>query len=96
MGDRSETAFLKLYERLPEADLCRSDHYSSGHYSVYQWLPANRCQAGKDGAVNRNEGLHSRLRDKLNRLHRRTKGYREPRATARAWPCSVIPSRWSA
>ncbi len=25
--------------------------------------------------MNRNEGLHSQLRDKLNRLHRKTKGY---------------------
>ena len=30
---------------------------------------------GKGGAVNRNEGLHSKLRSKLNRLVRRTKGY---------------------
>ena len=30
---------------------------------------------GKGGAVNRNEGLHSKLRSKLNRLARRTKGY---------------------
>ena len=31
--------------------------------------------AGKGLEANRNEGLHSVLRDKLNRLHRRTKGY---------------------
>jgi|TARA_B100000315_G_scaffold222828_1_gene227157 IS1 family transposase len=30
---------------------------------------------GKGGKVNRNEGIHSILRDRLYRLHRRTKGY---------------------
>ncbi len=44
-------------------------------YRVYTWLPANRRQVGNGGAVNRNEGLHSQLRDQLHRLHRRTKGY---------------------
>ncbi len=39
-----------------------------------------RCRStsiwlGKYGAVNWNEGLHSMLRGKLNRLVRRTKGY---------------------
>lgn len=29
----------------------------------------------KSGAVNWNEGLHSKLRSKMNRLMRRTKGY---------------------
>ena len=42
---------------------------------MYRWLPANRHKVGKGGEVNRNEGQHSRLRVKLNRLHRRTKGY---------------------
>ena len=69
-GDRSEATFLRLYQRLPEAERCRTDAYQ-----VYQWLPANRHEVGKGGEVNRNEGLHSRLRDKLIRLHRRTKGY---------------------
>ena len=32
-------------------------------------------KAGKGGPVNWNEGLHSVLRSKLNRLVRRTKGY---------------------
>ena len=69
-GDRSEATFLRLYERLPEAEL-----YRSGHYAVYEWLPRDRHVAGKGGAVNWNEGLHSRLRDKLKRLQRRAKGY---------------------
>ena len=47
----------------------------SDAYQVYDWLPADRHEVGKGGAVNRNEGLHSRLRDRINRLHRKTKGY---------------------
>ena len=70
VGDRSEATFFRLYERLPEAERYRTDAYQ-----VYGWLPANRHEVGKGEEVNRNEGLHSRLRDKLNRLHRRTKGY---------------------
>lgn len=69
-GDRSEETFLRLYGRLPEAKLYRSDAYQ-----VYGWLPADRHEVGKGGAVNRNEGLHWRLRDRINRLHRKTKGY---------------------
>ena len=71
VGDRSEGPFLRLYERLPEAGLYRSDAYS-----VYPgWLPPERHVVGKGGAVNWNEGLHSVWRGKLNRLMRRTKGY---------------------
>ena len=61
---------MRLYEGLLEAETYRTDAYR-----VYEWLPADRHEVGKSGEVNRNEGLHSRLRDKLNRLHRRTKGY---------------------
>ena len=38
-------------------------------------MPAHRQVVGWGGEVNRNEGLHPRPRDKLNRRHRRTKGY---------------------
>ncbi len=69
-GDHSEVTFLRLYQRLPEAKVYRSDAYR-----VYEWLPANRHVVGKGGAVNWNEGLHSGLRDKLKRLQRKTKGY---------------------
>ena len=79
-GDRSEETFLRLYGRLPGAEL-----YRSGAYQVYGWLSAERHGIGRGGAVNRNEGLHSRLRDKINRLHRRT------RDTAKAWRCSAAP-----
>ena len=70
IGDRSETTFLRLLARLPETVEYRSDYYS-----VYGWLPPKRHTAGKGGAVNWNEGLHSRWRDKLKRLQRQTKGY---------------------
>ena len=44
---------------------------------MYEWLPRNKhvhviC---KGGVVNWNEGLYSKLRGKLNRLVRCTKGY---------------------
>ena len=71
VGDRSEAPFLRLYERLPEAGLYRSDAYA-----VYVgWFPPSRHVVGKGSAVNWNEGLHSVWRGKLNRLMRRTKGY---------------------
>ena len=71
VGDRSEAPFLRLYERLPEAGLYRSDAYA-----VYVGrFPPNRHVVGKGSAVNWNEGLHSVWRGKLNRLMRRTKGY---------------------
>ena len=53
VGDRSENIFQKLYSRLPEAELHRSDAYG-----VYQsWLLPSRHVAGKGGAVNWNEGI---------------------------------------
>ena len=43
VGDRSENTFQKLYARLPDADLHRSDAYG-----VYQsWLPPDRHVVGK-------------------------------------------------
>ena len=85
VGDRSETTFLRLYGRLPEAQ-----RYRSGHYRVYEWLPARRHRMGKGSAVNRNEGMHSRLRDRLRRLQRRAKGYTKSLAMLTgsiAWAC---------
>ena len=66
---------LRLYARLPEAKLHRSD----GLRVYREWLPAGRHVVGKGGAVNWNEGLHSECRTQLNRLGRRTKGCRESR-----------------
>ncbi len=70
VGKRGRDTFMRLYRRLPDADRYRSDEYE-----VYRWLPPDRHTAGKWSEVNRNEGLHSVLRGKLNRLVRRTKGY---------------------
>ena len=51
VGDRSEEPLLRLYERLPEAGLYRSDAYQ-----VYLgWFPPERHVAGKGSAVNWNE-----------------------------------------
>ena len=47
------------------------------------WLPQNRHVVGKGLEANRNEGLHSVLRGKLNRLIRRTKGYSKSEAMLR-------------
>ena len=51
LGDRSENTFLRLYERLPEAEFYRTDGYR-----VYGWLPADRYEVGNGGVANRNEG----------------------------------------
>ena len=70
VGDRSEETFSRLLGQLPEAGKYRSDEYV-----VYGLLPRNRHVPGKGGEVNRNEGNHSQLRDRLRRLQRKTKGY---------------------
>ena len=97
VGNRSEAPFLRLYQRLPEAKLYRSDAYP-----VYRWFPPGRHAVGKGGAVNRNEGLHSVWRGKLNRLGRRTKGYTKSAAMLayslalvcwRQWLKSNAPAR---
>ena len=51
VGDRSGATFLWFHERLPEAKL-----YCTDGYRVYGWLPADRYEVGKGGAVNWNEG----------------------------------------
>ena len=71
VGDRSGETFLRLYERLPEAEW-----YYSDDYGVYgSWLPAERHIVGKGKLANRNEGLHSEYRGRLKRLARATTGY---------------------
>ena len=47
VGDRSAATFLRLYERLPEAE-----RYCSDGCEAYEWLPRNRHEAGKGGPVN--------------------------------------------
>ena len=91
VGHRSETPFLRLYARLPEAELYRSDAYA-----VYgNWLPPDRHVVGKGGAVNWNEGLHSWLRSKLNRLVRDTKGYTKS-AQILVYALALIVENWTA
>ena len=62
--------FLQAALQLPETGRYRSDDYV-----VYGLLPRNRHVPGKRGEVNRAEGTHSRVRDRLRRLQRKTKGY---------------------
>lgn len=69
--------FSRLLERLPEALSYRSDDYV-----VCGLLPRDRHVPGKGGEVNRNEGTHSRLRDRLRRLQRKTKGVQQERGDA--------------
>ena len=61
MGDRSGETFLRLYERLPEAE-----QYCGDDYGVYgSWLPAEQRIVGKGKLENRNEGLHSKYLGQL-------------------------------
>ena len=78
VGDRSEDPFLRLYERLPEAGLYRSDALSG----VPGMVSAGAARGGKGGSgelerracPRESGGLHSVWRSKLDRLMRRTKG----------------------
>ena len=70
VGGMDECTFMRLLERLPDAE-----RYETGRLcGVYGALPVNKHVVGKYGVVNMNDGLHSVLRGKLNRLARRTKG----------------------
>ena len=69
VGCRDEATFMRLLERLPDAE-----RYETDGYGVYKWIPRNKHVVGKYGAVNWNEGLRSMLRGKPNLLARRAKG----------------------
>ena len=69
VGRRDMATFLRLLRRLPKAAKYRSDRYEA--YSV---LPLICSVKGKGSEVNRNEVLHAKLRVRLNRLVRRTRG----------------------
>ncbi len=69
VGGRDESTFMRLLERMSDAAL-RDIRLRS----VCGTLPVNKHVVRKYGAVNWNDGLHSMLRSKLNRLARRTKG----------------------
>ncbi|WP_425609132.1 IS1 family transposase [Venenivibrio stagnispumantis] len=50
--------------------------YHTDGYRIYKsWLNRKQHKISKFGKTNRNEGLHSRLRDRLKRLQRKTKEY---------------------
>jgi len=70
VGERGEATFVNLCDRLPPV----VSYYSDGH-ALYQWLPRTHHNVGKGGKVDRNQGIHPILRDRLYRLQRRTKGY---------------------
>ena len=91
VGSRGAEPFLRLYARLPEAKLHRSD----GLRVYREWLPAGRHVVGKGGAVNWNEGLHSECRTRLNRLGRRTKGYTKSRDLLEC-SLALVLERWTA
>ena len=70
VGGRDTETFLRLLARLPEAA-----KYSADRCVVYNWLLPDRHVARQGREANRNEGLPSVLRGKLNRLARPTEGY---------------------
>ncbi len=86
----AECGNLSAVGRLPEAER----HCSDG-YAVYGWLPTSRHEVGKYGPVNWNEGLHSWLLGKLNRLVRRTKGYTKSVAMLVYSLALVCWNRWA-
>ncbi len=51
------------------------EYHTDGYHIYKSWLNRKQHRISKFGKTNRNEGLHSRLRDRLKRLQRKTKGY---------------------
>ncbi len=54
VGGRDEAAFVRLYERMPDA---RMRLYRSDGYDAHGCLQSDRRTAVKGSEVNRNEGL---------------------------------------
>ena len=79
VGHRDEATFEPFYEEMPKANT-----YYTDDYSVYgEVIAQGRHQPGKGKKTNRNETLHSLLRDRLARLKRETKAYtRSPKMLA--------------
>ena len=69
VSSRDEATFMRLLERLPDAE-----RYEADAYGVYGTLPVNKHVVGKYGAVSWHDRQRTMLRGKLNRLVRRTKG----------------------
>ena len=84
VGYRDMETPMRLLHRLPTAARYRSDHCEA-----YSLLPSVRPVNGKESETNRNEGLRSKLRVKLNRLVRRTHGYGKRLYNAGRTACDV-------
>ena len=63
-----------MLNKIPE-----SKEYVSDGWKVYEFLDRNKHKKCKFQETNRNEGLHSFLRDKLACLRRKTKSYLKSR-----------------
>ena len=70
VGGGDELVFSRLLDRLPGAD-----GYETDAYPCTSDMSRAMHVTGKGGAVNRNEDWRPKLRSKLNRLVRSTKGY---------------------
>jgi len=74
VGDRSESTFWKFFEILPLAE-----EYYSDAYSVYQKVSENirnfTVKKGKYKEINRNETLHSCLRQYCAFLRRKSRSF---------------------
>jgi IS1 family transposase len=71
VGHRDQATFEPFYEDMPKANT-----YYTDDYDVYaEVIAQGRHQVGKGRKTNRNETLHSLLRDRLARLKRETKAY---------------------
>jgi len=70
-----------------------SKEYISDGWKVYEFLDRNRHRSCKFQETNRNEGLHSFLRDKLACLRRKTKSYLKSRR-ALSYYLALISLYW--
>ena len=74
---RDESAFSRLLDRLPRADM-----YETDAYPVYEWLPRDRHMIGKGGAVNRNERLALQAAEQAEQACEECKGLHKERGNA--------------
>ena len=82
--DRIGVTLLRLLDRLQYMKRCSSDSYG-----VYICLPVNKRGIGKGGAVNRNEGLHSVLRGRVEQACAPHKGLLQD-----GWNADIAGLRW--
>ena len=70
-----------------------SNEYISDRFKVYEFLDRKKHRTEKYKETNRNEGLHSFLRDKLACLRRKTKAYLKSRK-ALSYYLALISVYW--